>query len=44
MSTIAWLRDPNPAELAAATAHVRAHGLAELCRLMVNANEFHFVE
>jgi hypothetical protein len=37
-------REPAPAELAACAEYARVHGLADLARLLVNGNEFHFVE
>lgn len=36
-------RDPDPAEAADALTHVARHGLASLCRLLLNSNELHFL-
>ncbi|HZY87542.1 MAG TPA: hypothetical protein VFE78_22075, partial [Gemmataceae bacterium] len=36
-------RPPSDAERAALTAHARKHGMANLCRLLLNTNEFMFV-
>jgi hypothetical protein len=41
---LALLRAPTAAELAAATALVRANDLAALCRAVLNSNEFAFIE
>ena len=38
-----WLRDPNRQELADFSNFVRQHSLAELCRVLLNSNEFLFV-
>ena len=37
-------RPPSPAESAAAAAHAQTHGVASLCRLIFNLNEFVFVD
>ncbi len=37
-------RDPSPDELRALTAHAREHGLANTCRLLLNLNEFVYVD
>ena len=36
-------RAPTPAESALLASHARQHGLANTCRVLVNANEFLFV-
>jgi hypothetical protein len=36
-------RDPHPDEAALCQAHVARHGLASLCRLLLNSNELHFL-
>jgi hypothetical protein len=41
---LAWLRDPRPDELAEFTAFVKANSFASLCRLLLNSNEFLFVD
>jgi hypothetical protein len=41
---LALQRPPGAKELAAATALVKDHGLAALCRAVLNANEFVFVD
>jgi hypothetical protein len=38
------LRQPTPAESAAWTAHARKHGLASLCRVLMNTSEFLYVD
>ena len=38
-----WLRDPNAAELSDFTGLAREHGLPSLCRVLLNSNEFLFV-
>jgi predicted nucleic acid-binding protein len=40
---LAFARSPDADELAEATAVVREHGLATLCRAIFNANEFLFL-
>ncbi len=40
---IALSRDPSPEEVAECTPLVREHGLATLCRVLFNSNEFLFV-
>lgn len=37
-------RDPTPAECEALTAYAREHGLANTCRVILNLNEFVFVD
>jgi hypothetical protein len=37
-------RDPTRTELAALTAHASKHGLANACRVILNLNEFVFVD
>ena len=37
------LRDPTQAETDDVTAYTRKHGIANLCRLLINSNEFMFV-
>jgi len=41
---LAWSRPPRPEELAALADHAARHGLAHACRIVVNANEFMFVD
>ncbi len=41
---LAFQRAPTEKELAAATKLVKDHGLAALCRAVLNANEFVFVD
>jgi hypothetical protein len=41
---LVWLREPEAAERRALTRFVRDHGLPALCRLLLNSNEFLFVE
>jgi cytochrome c553 len=41
---IALCRSATPDELSAVTAYVEQHGLANACRLLVNTNEFMFVD
>ena len=38
-----WLREPTPDELADFVALEKEHGLAAVCRLLLNSNEFLFV-
>ncbi|MGV3606788.1 MAG: DUF1553 domain-containing protein [Planctomycetaceae bacterium] len=38
------LREPTAEELTALTAHVQKHGLPETCRVLLNLNEFVFVD
>jgi len=37
-------RDPTDQELKPLSEYVRQHGLANFCRLVLNLNEFHFVD
>jgi Protein of unknown function (DUF1553) len=37
-------RDPRPEELARFTAYTRAHGLANACQIIVNSNEFLYID
>ena len=39
-----WLRKPSEGERAGLTEFASRHGLAELCRVLLNSNEFLFVE
>lgn len=39
-----WLRKPSEGERAELTEFTSRHGLAELCRVLLNSNEFLFVE
>jgi hypothetical protein len=41
---LALARDPTAAELDALTAYARKHGLANACRVILNMNEFVFVD
>ena len=41
---LAFGRKPDAAELAAASALVKFHGLAQLCRMLLNADEFIYVD
>jgi hypothetical protein len=41
---LAFGREPSPDERAAVAAHARRHGLAAACRVLLNANEFVFVD
>ena len=41
---LAFSRQPDPAELSAASALVKEHGLPQLCRMLLNANEFVYVD
>jgi hypothetical protein len=41
---LAFGRPPQPEERAMLAAHARKHGLASVCRLLFNANEFVFVD
>ena len=41
---LAFGRDPSPAEAVAATKLVQVGGLAQLCRMLFNANEFVYVD
>ena len=38
------LREPTPAESSAWTTHARKHGLASVCRVLLNTSEFLYVE
>lgn len=40
----AWLRTPTPDEQNAFTHYVKQHGLAAFCRVLLNSNEFLFVD
>ncbi|MGV3533632.1 MAG: PSD1 and planctomycete cytochrome C domain-containing protein, partial [Chthoniobacteraceae bacterium] len=40
---LVWLRDGSEEEVRALTAHADAHGLASMCRVLLNSNEFLFV-
>ena len=40
---LAFLRTPEPAELQSFTAYADKHGLAALCRILFNSNEFMFI-
>jgi len=42
--SLALAREPDEAELAAAVQLVRSAGLAQFCRMLLNANEFLFVD
>ncbi len=37
-------RNPRPQELARFTAYTRAHGLANACQIIVNSNEFFYID
>lgn len=41
---LAWLRSPTEQEQAMFSAYVKQHGLAAFCRLLLNSNEFLFVD
>lgn len=41
---LAWLRSATPDERAAFAIYAKRHGLAALCRVLLNSNEFVFVE
>jgi mono/diheme cytochrome c family protein len=41
---LALNRDPSPAELTAMSAYAGRHGMANVCRLLFNSNEFVFVD
>lgn len=41
---LCWLRDPAPAEAADFLALAEKHGLPAVCRLLLNSNEFLFVD
>ncbi len=41
---LAWLRELSDEELARFTAYARQHGLAAFCRVLLNSNEFLFVD
>ena len=38
------LREPRPEELAAVAAYAERHGLANACHVLVNSNEFLYVD
>ena len=40
---LAFLRTPEPAEMQSFTAYADKHGLAALCRILFNSNEFMFI-
>ncbi len=42
--TLALNRPPRPAELAALTEYCQSHGLANTCRVILNLNEFIFID
>lgn len=42
--TLALSRDPTPDELAVLTGYAQQHGLANTCRVILNLNEFAFVD
>ena len=39
-----FARPPSAEEKSAVAAHAREHGLAKTCRILLNANEFTFVD
>ena len=41
---LAWLRSPSDEELAAFRVYAEEHGLAAFCRVLLNSNEFLFVD
>ena len=41
---LAWLRKPSESEVREFEAYVKKHGLAAFCRILLNSNEFLFVE
>ena len=41
---LAWLRSPTESEDAELVAYAEKHGLAALCRILLNSNEFLFVD
>ncbi|MFT5129911.1 MAG: hypothetical protein ACI8W8_003540, partial [Rhodothermales bacterium] len=41
---LCWQREPTAAELAAFEAYTKTHGLTALCRVLLNSNEFLFVD
>ncbi len=41
---LAWGRDPTATEKTTLTEYAKQHGLANVCRLLLNANEFLFVD
>ncbi|MCA9179333.1 MAG: DUF1553 domain-containing protein, partial [Planctomycetales bacterium] len=41
---LVWLREPSATELDALRRHAKRHGMASLCRVLFNSNEFLFVE
>jgi hypothetical protein len=41
---LAFNRSPNPDEFAAARQHAERHGLAALCRVIFNSNEFLYID
>lgn len=40
---LVWCRPPTAGELKELSTYARAHGLANLCRVLLNSNEFMFV-
>jgi hypothetical protein len=41
---LCWQREPTEAESEAFSSYARTHGLAALCRVLLNSNEFLFVD
>ena len=41
---LCWQRDPTGSEAAAFESHRRSHGLPALCRVLLNSNEFLFID
>jgi len=41
---LAMNRDATPREIELLGAHAKKHGMANVCRLVINSNEFMFVE
>ena len=41
---LCWQRNPSPSELSAFESYSREEGLASLCRVLLNSNEFLFVD
>ena len=44
MVELAWLRSPTSEELSWFVDYVKQHGLAAFCRVLLNSNEFLFVD
>jgi hypothetical protein len=42
--TLLWLRNPTGEERSEFAAYAQKHGLANLCRVLLNSNEFLFVD